>query len=201
MAGTNTATFQLLGMRLLKMLALVLGSGMFFPVSCTSIQVLLLTTPHEVRPDQRHYRTFFTVAVVSDKSFDFVSLSQLPKFKAEHPNRSFIMRCKGDRCGGDHNECHWAFKCVRVISDTGAEQVIEVQSLEDSGFADTTWSRYRATHSDITPISLRKVGGMDVFGLMYPLSCALALAVYGIGRLLRRIANKGAEGQSAVGGA
>jgi hypothetical protein len=63
-AGTNTATFQLPGMRLLKMLALVLGSGMFFPVSCTSIQVLGLKTPHEVRPDDRLYRLFFTVAVV-----------------------------------------------------------------------------------------------------------------------------------------
>jgi hypothetical protein len=181
------------------MLALVLGSGMFFPVSCTSIQVLGLKTPHEVRPDDRLYRLFFTVAVVSDKSFDFVSLSQLPKFKSEHPNRSFIMRCKGDRCGGGHNECHWAFICVRVISDTGAEQVIEVQSLEDSGFADTTWSRYRATHSDITPISLRKVGGMDFNHGMYALSCSLV--IYVIGKLLRKIANKGVEGPSPVGDA
>jgi hypothetical protein len=180
------------------MFALVLGSDMFSPVSCTSIQMLLLTTPHEVRPDHPLYRSVFTVAVASDKSCDFVWLSRLPKFKAEHPNLSFIMRCKGDHCcTSGHDDFNFGFECVRVIPDTGAEQVIEVQVLEDSGFAGTTWSRYRATHSDITPIALRRVGGMDPDILVYALSCSLA--VYGIGRLLRKIANKGAESQSTVG--
>jgi hypothetical protein len=162
--------------------------------------MLLLSTPREVRPDHPLYRTFFTVAVVSDKpSRNFVWLWELPKFKAEHPNLSFIMRCKGDHCGRSHDDFDCGFRCVRVISDTGAEQVIEVQVLEDSGFANTTWSRYRATHSDITPISLRKVGGMDFNHGMYALSCSLV--IYVIGKLLRKIANKRVEGPSPVGDA
>jgi hypothetical protein len=117
----------------------------------------------------------------------------LTKFKAEHPNLSFIVPKPRSHCG--HEWCH--YQTYRVISDSGAEQVIEVQVVEDSGFARKTWSRYRATHSDITPMFLRKVGGMDVSHGMYVLFCSLV--IYVIGKLLRKITKKGVEGTSPVG--
>jgi hypothetical protein len=160
--------------RLLRIVALVLGCGMFVPVSCSLIVFALHDVPLEkVDPGSRFYPNFFRVAAMSEGSVKYFTLSELPKFKSENPDYSFIVPKFQSHCK--------TFICYRVISDTGTEQIIEVEEQPDSLYAFKVWSRYRASHSGFTPISLRKVSLSIMF---YAFLCSLVL--YIIGRMLRR---------------
>jgi hypothetical protein len=161
-------------MRLLKILASILGYGMFIPVSCFAIIFALHDLPLEkVDPGSRFYPLFFKVATLSDGSVNYVMLAELAKFKSENPIFSFILPKTYSPCD--------PFICYRVISDNGTEQIIEIEENPDSLFAFKVWSRYRATHSEFTPISLMKVSVNIVF---YSFACSLVL--YAIGRMLRK---------------
>lgn len=159
---------------LLKIVALVLGCGLFVPVSCSLIVFALHDVPIEsVDPGSRFYPIFFRVAVMSEGSVRYLTLSELPKFKSENPDSSFIVPKFSGRCE--------TFICYRVISDTGTEQIIEVEEQPDSLYAFKVWSRYRATHSGVMPVSLRKVSPPIMF-----YAFLFSLVLYIIGRMLRK---------------
>jgi hypothetical protein len=168
--------------RLLKILALVLGSGLFIPVSCTSIEVALLMisskTPFEnIEPSSRYYPLFFRVAMQSEGEINYSMLADIAKLKTDNPNFSFLLPKAPDQCE--------SFVCYQVLSDNGTEQLIEVTESPDSLFAFKVWSRYRATHSDFTPISLKK-SSMNIIFYAF----AGSLVLYVIGKMLRKKRDK-----------
>jgi hypothetical protein len=70
----------------------------------------------------------------------------------------------------------------RVLENQGSAQVIEVEDDDDDR---RIWSRYRATHTDVMPLSSR----MFYFGYMFgalPFAFGIALGLYGVGRFLCR---------------
>lgn len=163
-------------MRILKILALVLGSALFIPVSCTSIEFALLglDIPFEnVAPNSPYYPTFFRVAMQSEGAINYAMLSNLAKLKTENPNYSFILPNTPSHCE--------SFICYQVLSDNGHEQIIEVTEYPDSLFAIKVHSRYRATHSDFSPISLKKLSMNVVF-----YAFAGSMVLYGLGKMLRK---------------
>jgi len=170
---------------LVKVLALVLGSAWFFPVSCTSTlyvgihAIAHLDTREVARGDQVH-PAFSIVAEPGEKGQPFrsVSLSDFPRFRENSVAYSLLMSKPSGRI--DVND--YTHLSYRVLDDQGSAQVIEVKDENDDR---TVWSRYRATRADIMPLSSR----MFYFGYMFSaLPCAIgaALALYGTGRLLRR---------------
>ncbi len=180
-------------MTLLKILALLLGSVWFFPVSCAStlfagIFVIAHLDAREVaRGDQVH--PVFSIVVEPGKNgqpFQKVSLSDLPWYR-ESGAYSFLMSKPSGRIDiNDHTHLSY-----RVLENQGSAQVIEV---EDRDSDNTVWSRYRATHADVIPLASR----MFYFGYMFgalPFAFGTALGLYGVGRFLcRRLLKKPPSG-------
>jgi hypothetical protein len=172
-------------MTLVKILALVLGSVWFFPVSCTStlfagIFVIARLDAREVaRGDQVHLG-FSIVLEPGEKGepFRLVRLSDLPRIRESGGTYSFLMSKPSGRINiNDHTHLSY-----RVLENQGSAQVIEVVDNDDDR---TVWSRYRATHADVMPLSSR----MFYFGYMFgalPFAFGTALGLYGVGRFLCR---------------
>ena len=172
-------------MTLVKVLALVLGSVWFFPVSCTStlfagIFVIAHLDAREVaRGDQVH--SVFSIVVEPGKNgqpFQSVRLSDLPRIRESGGAYSFLMSKPSGRIDiNDHPHLSY-----RVLENQGSAQVIEVEDKDDDN---TVWSRYRATHADVIPLASR----MFYFGYMFgalPFAFGTALGLYGVGRFLCR---------------
>lgn len=147
---------------------------MFIPVSCFLIVFIYHESPLEiVDPGDPFYKLFFRVAVMSEGSVKFPCLYNLTKFKSENPKFSFIVPKTQSNSE--------SFILYRVISDSGTEQIIEVEEDPDSLYALRIWSRYRATNSVFTPISLRKI---SITTVSFAFLCSLV--VFLIGRMFRK---------------
>ena len=175
-------------MTLLKVLALILGSAFFFPVSCSStlfagiLLIAKLDAREVARGDQVH-PGFLVVVVPGEKGQPFrsVPLSDLPRYEQFIESGgaySFLMSKPSGRIDiNDHTHLSY-----RVLENQGSAQVIEVEDKDDDN---TVWSRYRATHADVMPLSSR----MFYFGYMFgalPFAFGIALGLYGVGRFLCR---------------
>ena len=171
-------------MTLLKVLALVLGSVWFFPVSCTStlfagIFVIAHLDAREVARGDQVHPGFLIVVEPGEKGQPFrsVPLSDLPWYR-ESGAYSFLMSKPSGRI--DVND--YTHLSYRVLENQGSAQIIEV---EDDHNDRTVWSRYRATHTDVMPLSSRMLYFGYMFGAL-PFAFATALVLYGVGRFLRR---------------
>jgi hypothetical protein len=172
-------------MTFLKVLALILGSAWFFPVSCTStlfvgpIVIAHLDEREVARGDHVH-PGFLIVVEPGEKGQPFrsVRLSDLPRFRESGGVYSFLMSKPSGRIDvNDHTHLSY-----RVLENQGSAQVIEVEDGYDDG---TVWSRYRATHADVMPLSSR----MFILGYMFgalPFAFGIAFGLYGVGRFLCR---------------
>jgi hypothetical protein len=179
---------------LLKVVALILGSAFFFPVSCTStlvagIFVIARLDEREVaRGDQVHLG-FSILVEPGEKGQPFrkVSLFDLPWFRESGGTYSLLMSKPSGRI--DVND--YTHLSYRVLENQGSAQVIEVEDDDDDR---TVWSRYRATHADVMPLSSR----MFYFGYMFgalPFAFGTALGLYGVGRFLcRRLCKESPSG-------
>jgi hypothetical protein len=175
---------------LLRIVALILGSVWFFPVSCTStlvagIFVIAKLDAREVARGDQVHPAFLIVVEPGEKGQPFrsVRLSDLPRIRESGGAYSFLMSKPSGRI--DVNDCtHLSY---RVLENQGTAQVIEVKDDHDDR---TVWSRYRATHTDVMPLSSR----MFYFGYMFgalPFAFGTAFGLYGVGRFLCRRLLKG----------
>jgi len=172
-------------MTLVKVLALVLGSAWFFPVSCAStltagIFVIAHLDAREVARGDQVHPGFLIVVEPGEKGQPFrsVRLSDLPRFRESGGAYSLLMSKPSGRI--DIND--YTHLSYRVIENQGSAQVIEVEDKDDDR---TVWSRYRATHTEVMPLASR----MFYFGYMFgalPFAFSTALVLYGVGRFLRR---------------
>ena len=171
---------------LVRLLAVILGSAWFFPVSCTTgvIAVTPLVSKfnerHMEQGDAPHAHLFHVVWQPGEagQPFGMSRLEDLPRIKALAPARSFIMAPpSAGAAGGSYI----------VISSTAlpsgeAEQLIEVRYADDTY---DSWSRYRATRSGITPV-FSKIMDPGFMIMALPVAFGFALAIYALGRWLRR---------------
>jgi hypothetical protein len=169
----------------LKVLALILGSAFFFPVSCTS--TLFVGTFVVARLDEREvargnqvHPGFFIVVEPGEKDQPFrsVRLSDLHRFRESGGAHSFLMSKPSGRI--DIND--YTYLSYRVLENQGSAQVIEVEDKDDDN---TFCCRYRATHTDIMPLSSQMFYVGYMFGAL-PFAFGTALGLYGAGRFLRR---------------
>lgn len=107
-----------------------------------------------------------------------VPFDDLSGFRATVPDHSFLMPNEWDRTSiTPRAECSY-----QVISKTGNQQMIEVVWRDDDK---TVWSRYRATRSDVTPLSSRMYYQGYMFKVL-PFALVFAVVVLVVGRGLRK---------------
>ena len=176
----------------LKLLATILGSVWFFPVSCTTgsfvgNQIVAAADARDVGKGDKVHRLFRVVAEPGEKgaSFRVLHWDEIQPYLAQGGARpaptplSFRMSA----ASGSMHESGSKFE-YRVLEDSGSEQLIELVEAYDDG-DNTIWSRYRATGNSIAPVSSR----MFYFGYMFSAMFYAfigALVLHVIGRLLRR---------------
>ncbi len=181
-------------MKWVKVLALVLGSPWFFPVSCTSTFYAgmdLLSRLHPlpfflvvVEPGENG-QPFQLVIVKSGengKPLRSVSFFDLPEFRdtgRDSGGASLLMSKPLGRI--DVND--YTYLSYRVREDQGSAQVIEVEQKDDNK---TLWSRYRATRTEVTPLASRMPLHFGYMFSVLPLAFVTACVLYGIGQFLRR---------------
>jgi hypothetical protein len=174
--------------RIAMRLILVLASGWFVPVSCTTATAVLaqMSAADSERawtPDQRPMRFRIVARPGEDNAqFRVLTLAELQDFKAKQAPYSFLMDQDSGRID-DEPQHEWV--TYRVLARTPAGQEIEV-THEDGD--DQSFSRYRATATDIEPISTRYgpisrgiIIGAFAEGLL------IAFAIYVVGKILKLI--------------
>lgn len=172
-------------MRALRVVALVLGPALFIPVSCTSalyagIDVIAYLDAKEVARGDQVHPTFSIVVAPGDKGEPFrsMSLSEFKLLREAGQPYSVLMPAPSGRINVDDG-----YLSYRVLENQGSVQVIEVEDKIDVDRQ--TWSRYRATSTDVAPLASR----MRYFGYLFaamPLAFGAALLLYGVGRYLRK---------------
>lgn len=172
--------------RVLKALIVVLASGWFVPVSCSTAtavlaQVSAADSERAWTPDQQPSR-FRVVARPGegDAPFRLLTLANLAAFRSAQPQSSFLMDQDSGRIdiAGEHT---WVI--YRVLSRTPAGQEIEVD-FEDGD--DQAFSRYRATATGVEPISTRygAVSRGIMMGAMVN-GFVVAFLIYVVARILK----------------
>jgi len=173
-------------MKWIKIASIILGSSLFFPVSCTTslfvgTRVIAKLDERVVAKGDELHSHFRVVATPGEKGkpFQSIKLSELSGVKSRNGEISFIIPKKsGTLDTGGSNISY------NVIAEDGPELLIEVVETYHDG-DNTIWSRYKATHSNITPISSK----MFYFGYMFsaiPYAFGIALILYIIGQMLKR---------------
>jgi len=170
-----------------KVLALVLGSVWFFPVSCTSTliagyRVITHLDARDVARGDRVHRQFSIVVEPGDRGGPFrsVRLYELPRLRETGKAYSLLM----SKLSGRIALSEYGYVSYRVLENQGSVQVIEVEEGDDDG---AVWSRYRATPTDVTPLASRLDYPGYIFGAPLLIAFGAALLLYGTGRLLRRM--------------
>ncbi|MFH1114041.1 MAG: hypothetical protein V1792_08980 [Pseudomonadota bacterium] len=183
-------------MRILRIVALVMGALWFFPVSCSTGLIagtwaISHLDARDIAKGREPHQPFFVTAQPGEgnRPFSVVSLKDLEKFKRDFPGTSFVMSSPAGRLElGGRTKCSY-----RVVSESGTRQTIEVVWSDDDK---TIRSRYRASRSDVVPVYSR----MYYHGYMFqalPLALVFALVVLTAGRLLRRkLSGMAGEGSS-----
>lgn len=102
--------------------------------------------------------------------------SQIPPLaaasKEEKEANSFSFQMSAPKTDFQIDDIYYSYQ---VLEDTGQEQFIELIAYGDDY---TVWSRYKATKSDVTPLSSRLMGpGEAMFGGLFGLVFAFLLIV------------------------
>jgi len=175
-----------------KFLALVLGSALFFPVSCmtglvTGIKVVAKLDTREVARGDAVHPDFCFVAEpgVTGEPFQVVSFSRYSEFREAGGAYSFLMAKPGLALDmGPSTFSGATTYSYRVLDEAGGEQLIEVVQRDHDGDY-SGWYRYKATKASITPVSSRVNHPGQMFAAL-PFAFGGALILYVIGRALRR---------------
>jgi hypothetical protein len=180
-------------MRWMKILAIVLGAVWFLPVSCimgvwVGTRIAAKLDEREVVKGDTVHAAFLIVAEPGEKGMPFMALplNDTGSFKQTGKSGSFFMSKPSGTIDSKRSEISY-----QVLTESGPEQLIEVVEQYHDG-DNTIWSRYKATRSEVTPVSSR----MFYFGYMFqavPYAFCIALFLFFIGRLLRRQENKATE--------
>lgn len=172
--------------RIAKGVIVVLASGWFVPVSCSTATAVLANvaaanSERPWTPDQRP-GWFRIVARPGEGNAPFrvITLAQLPELRAKPAQHTFLMDQDSGRVD-DSAQHEWG--TYRVLARTPAGQEIEV-AHEDGD--DQSFSRYRATATDIEPISTRHgpVSRGIVMSAMVN-GFVLAFAIYVVAKILK----------------
>ena len=182
-------------MRWPKILVAVLGSAWFFPVSCTaglSVGTQIITEL-DARDESKGESVHSHFSIVQDsggsgESFSVTRLNEFRRYEEQlqsdrTSSNSFLM----SKPSGQHRSDTSDFS-YEVLEETASGQIIEVVETYHDG-DNTIWSRYKASHSTITPISSR----MFYFGYMYsafPYALTFSFFLYGAGRFFKRRRHK-----------
>lgn len=169
---------------MLKVLAYVIGSVAFFPVSCTS--GLFVGTWLNMQLDERDVsrgdpiHPQFRVVAEPGKDgqpFKVLKLEDLGGYHAQ-PGDTFLMSKPSASMPLEHG----GQASYTVLENHGTSQVVEVIAGDDDL---TVRGRYRATANEFTPLYSR----LEYVGQMFaalPYAFAVAAALLWIGRRLRR---------------
>jgi len=179
----------------MRVLAIVLGSIWFFPVSCVvgtvaGTEIVAKLDERVVARGDEIHPLFSVAAEPGEEGKPFIVLGQhaLARYqksagagKAE-PSLSFRLSAPTGsmKVGDDGSGATFSY---RVLEDNGQEQLIELVAAAGDG-DNTVWSRYRATTSTVVPVSSR----MFYFGYMFSAlfnAFIGAWGIYVIGRWLR----------------
>ena len=172
-------------MKGVNVLALVLGSAWFFPVSCTGtlyagIQVIAKVDEREVARGD-HVHSGFSVVVEPGENglpFQLIPLSDLHRFTVVGKPSSLLLSKPSDRL----QVSDYRYVAYRVLEQQEGLQVVEAEDHNDDR---TIWSRYRTTGADVVPLASRMFYmGYMVSAMPYALGSAFLL--YGVGQWLRR---------------
>ena len=171
---------------LVRILATVLGAVWFFPISCTSGMIVGIplvskfNERHMEKGDAPHPHLFHVVWQPGEagKPFGISRLEDLSRIKTLAPARTFIMEPPS---GGTAGSTYTVISS-KTLSSGETEQLIEVRYADDTY---DSWSRYRATRSAITPV-FSKIMDPGFMIMSLPVAFGFALAIYAVGRWLRR---------------
>jgi hypothetical protein len=170
-------------MRWLRIFCAIAGSTFFFPVSCTigtaaGIQLVLVMNQKDVQKGDVLPRYFAVVAEPGEEGrpFRVFYKEKIPPLaaasKEEKEANSFSFRMSVPKTDFKIDDFHYSYQ---VLEDTGQEQFIELIGSDDDY---TVWSRYKATKSAVTPLSLRVMGpGEAMLGGLSGLAFAFLLNV------------------------
>lgn len=171
--------------RTVRVLAFIIGSSWFFPVSCTTgviVGIPLAAHWHErhmEKGDQPH-SLFYVVWQPGEvgEPFGYSRLQDLSRINTPAPARSFIMAQPSGRIKGGE----FTVVTYKVLSSGASDQLIEV-TYDDDDYGSV--SRYRATPSGVTPVFSRIMDPAFMF-MAFPVALGFAAAIYAVGRWLRR---------------
>ena len=169
-------------MNVFRLVALVLGSVYFFPVSCTTG---MIAGTHVIRNlDARDaskggipHRQAYLVAALPNASLQAFPLSKLDEYERKNPHASFLLPTNsGEFSVGKNGKISFAVATAKPES-----QIIEVTLHDDTG----TFFRYEASRNAIKPLYTK----LWYHGYMFeaiPYALAIAFAPYLIGLAMRR---------------
>lgn len=171
-------------MKILKILALTIGSLAFIPVSCTTLSAIgthylaAQDTRYVAKGDKLH--ALFTVAMTPSAhgdSFELVTLGELANRQKSGTAHSFLLPKTSDKFGNEVSYISYT-----VLENRGEEQIIETTHQTDDN---KVWSRYLARKTEFTPISSRMFYMGYAFSSL-PFGLAASIALFLLGRYLRK---------------
>jgi hypothetical protein len=170
-------------LKLIKILALIIGSQLFIPISCIGLGAVGTNyiAEHDARyvakGDKLHSLFRVAVAPATEYPFELIPLSLMPDKQKSDIAYSFLMPKPNDFIGDNTYKITYT-----VIENRGDEQLIETTHQTDDN---KVWSRYLARKADITPISSRMFYfGYALSGIAYALP--ISIVIFLIGRFLRK---------------
>jgi hypothetical protein len=183
--------------RIVRVLAVILGSSWFFPVSCTTGVIAGIPVVahfherHMEKGDPPHH--MFTVVWQPGEAgepFGYSRLAALARDKTPGPARSFVMAQPSGRI----KEGEFIVVTYKVLSSGASEQLVEV-TWDDAKYGSV--SRYRATASGVTPVFSRIMDPGYMFIAFLP-ALAFAAAILAVGnRMRRRVSRAKAESDTS----
>ena len=151
-------------MKLYRLVAVILGSLLFMPISCTvgaigSLPIAAWLDSRNVERGDKVHSLFSAVAELKKDRERIITLglSQIKEVEKLQEPVSFLMSKPNGSFIIDQSE--WTYK---VLEDKGDQQVIEVIERYLDG-DNTIWIRYRAIENNIFPLKSR----MFYFGYMF----------------------------------
>jgi len=171
----------------MKVLAFVLGSAWFFPVSCSStlfagIHVISHIDTREVARGEAVHPHFWVVTEPGENGqrFRTVTLTSLRWIREKGVDCGFwFLMPKSFDAIDFGRSTHVSY---RVLDSQSSAQEIEVEYKDGDG---TYWSRYRATRDEVTPLTSRRISFDYMFGAL-PFAVGVGCGTRVVGRYLRR---------------
>ncbi len=168
--------------RIIKVLAYVLGASWFLPVSCTIgllATVPIISTLDERQLDDKDYALFYVVWQPGEagKPFEYALLKDLSLNQSS--SRSYMM----EQHNGFIDINAFTRISYQLLASNSSEQMIEVVYRDDDK---SSSSRYRATRSEIRPVSSRMMKPDYLFKAL-PITLIFAFLIYGLGKWMRRL--------------